>query len=137
VVRLDANSLLRQLSLLPATLPPTASRATVSIQGVRCRVLNFGKHTPLLPLPPPASIEERIAGLPPELKCAMDFLSSPDGFEIIALAIANGRCYAVSDGSLKDQCGTAAFTLVTLDDHGRINVVLTVPGTIPDGNSYR
>jgi hypothetical protein len=124
-------------ALSTPTLPPTASQAMVSIQGVRCRVLKVGIQTPLLPPPPPASIEERIAGLPPELKCAMDFLSSPDGFEIIALAIAEGRCYAVSDGSLKDQCGTAAFTLVTLDDHGRINVVLTVPGPIPDRNSYR
>jgi hypothetical protein len=119
------------------TLPLTASQATVSIQGVCCRVLNSGIQTPLLPPPPPASIEEEIAGLPPELKCAMDFLSSPDGFETISLAIAEGRCYAVSDGFFKDTCGTAAFMLVTLDDQGHINVVLTVPGPIPEGNSYR
>ena len=122
------------------TLPCDAVRSTVSVSanGSRCKLLNTGSTQPS-PAPPPVatSVMDRISMLPPSLKWALDHVDAPEGFDTIAQAIQAGHCFAVTDGSLKLPCGTAAFTLVGPTAYGSVRAVHAVPGPLSEGNSYR
>lgn len=55
----------------------------------------------------------------------------------IAQALTDGTAVAVSDGSLKNGLGTAAFTIESSTYENRVHGVNKVPGPIGDGDSYR
>jgi hypothetical protein len=78
-----------------------------------------------------------IQALPPGLRWAIDYATAPTGTETIAQAIGLCQCYAVTDASLKDLIGSAAFILIGPTDIGQITGANTVPGSLKKGDSYR
>jgi hypothetical protein len=118
-------------------LPPDAVRATVSSHGPRVRLLNTSAPTPVIPNDTPTSLHDIIAHLPPEQKWAICYIDAPSGTLPVAQAISSFQCFAVTDASLKDGCGTAAFILVGASNDHAIRAVNLVPGPIPNGNSFR
>jgi hypothetical protein len=121
------------------SLPDDAIRVTVSGSHQRRKILNSG-HSEPTPIPPaaPTSLSDLIDQLPPSEKWALEYIDEPNGSAGIAASITSRECFAVSDASLKDGCGTAAFILVGPDDTVHpIRAVHQVPGPIPDGNSFR
>jgi hypothetical protein len=75
--------------------------------------------------------------LPASEKWALDFMGAPDQTAAIAHAISPQQCFAISDPSYKEGCGTAAFILVGPSNNHSIRAVHRVPGPIPNGNLYR
>ena len=125
--------------IITPDLPVDAVRASISGTATRCRLMNIGTYQ-AIPVEPPnaTSLNDLIARLPANEKWAIDHLDAPLDTHYIANAISAFQCFAVSDASLKDGCGTAAFTLVgpTTND-GSVTGVHRVPGPIGEGNSYR
>jgi hypothetical protein len=111
-------------------LPADSVWTSILISGHRYRLLNKGIHHCTIPPPVLLTIQDHIAALPQGLQWAIRHLDAPDGFDTIALAISSFKGLAVTDGLLKDTCGTAAFTLVAVTDFGRISSVNIVPGPI-------
>jgi hypothetical protein len=111
-------------------LPADSVRASVLLSGHRYCLLNKGIHHCTIPPPVLLTIQDHIAALPSGLQWAIQHLDAPDGFDTIAQAISSFKGLAVTDGLLKDTCGTAAFTLVADTDFGRISSVNIVPGPI-------
>jgi hypothetical protein len=71
------------------------------------------------------------------LKWAIERSYVPDDGLTLANAIRAGQALAVSDASLKDNFGTAAFAVEGPTSHNRAVGVNIVPGPIKDGDSYR
>jgi hypothetical protein len=64
------------------------------------------------------------------------FVSSDEGL-VVADAIRTGDCIGVSDGSYKDEFGTAAWIIQGKDEIGSISGVCVVPGNSTDQSAYR
>jgi len=95
------------------SLPDDAIRATVygTSNSPRVSLTNSGTHTQLPGEAPPTSIAQMIAQLPDDAKWAIELTDLNVDSTQIAAAVLNGSCTGVSDGSLKDGAGTAAFIL--------------------------
>jgi hypothetical protein len=119
-------------------LPPDAVRATTNHQvpDLTARLISTGAADPPPLLPPSITIQDHIQALPPGLGWAIDYVTAPTGTATIAQAIALCQCYAVTDASLKDLKGAAAFTLVGPSNAGHTTGVNTVPGPLKKGDSY-
>ena len=121
--------------------PPDCCRASVyrrSQNSPQFVLRNYGHHEPPPPpAPPPSSLNEVLQQLPEDAHWAVQRCSFTDDGLYLALAIQSGEAIAVSDGSLKDEFGTAAFVLEGLTNLHRILGVNIVPGPIKIGNSYR
>lgn len=73
-------------------------------------------------------------------KWAIQEITVTDNGKAIAQAIRDGTAIAVSDGSYKNERGTAAFILEISDNFeetGRIVGVNSIPGEPEDHTSYR
>ena len=120
-------------------LPSDAIRATVYHRPPNTTAIlkNVGHQDPAPIDPPMVTFQSRIDSLPPDTKWALEFFEATMGTELIAQAIQDQHCYAVTDASFKDCTGTAAFIMVSTTDEGHIKAVNTVPGPLKDGDSYR
>ena len=65
-----------------------------------------------------------------------NFLSTDNG-KYVADAIVNGTCIAVSDGSFKDNSGTAAWSIWGESDAFSLSGSCVVPGQAQDQSAYR
>ena len=87
-------------------------------------------------------LTERLQTTLPTRSWAVERLTSPDNGAAVARAIANHTAICVSDGSYKDQHGTAAFVLVDPshadpDSTSRILGCHVTPGFPSDQSPYR
>jgi hypothetical protein len=128
-----------QSPLIAMALPPDAVQATTNHQvpDLTARLVSTGAANPPPLIPPSITVQDHIQALPPGLRWAIDYVTAPTGTATIAQAIALCQCYAVTDASLKDLKGAAAFILVGPSDTGHITGVNTVPGPLKKGDSYR
>jgi len=85
----------------------------------------------------PSSLEEAINRSPASQRWAVDCHYVADGGESIAAALRDGTAIAVSDGSFKDQYGTAALVIEGPDADNRMLAVNAMPGHPADQSSYR
>ena len=86
--------------------------------------------------PPHCTVLQQIAKLDDDVKWAIQSPTITGSIESLAREIEAGTVVAVSDGSLKCEFGTAAFTI----EHSpttRIRGVNVVPGPIKEGDSHR
>ena len=85
----------------------------------------------------PKSLQQMIESLPVTDSWATKYLQMTDNGHHIAKAILLGKAITVSDGSYKDDYGTAAFVLEGETHVGRITGQLCVPGAPEDHSSHR
>ena len=104
----------------------------------------FGQDRPVPPLRRTkvcsSDFERERRLLPAADKWAIAQISLPDGGAGLAQSILHGTAIAVSDGSFKDNRGTAGFILEDRDNpsaEARAIGVNTVPGSLEDHSSYR
>jgi len=117
------------------TLPITY-RATVQQHGTLVRMTGYSmdKHTvkPLI-----HSFQEFVDSQPyTRIWCIQQLTIDGDGSEL-ATAIRNNEAVMVSDGSFKDQRGTAALVLQGATHTGEARAVNRVPGEPDDHDSFR
>ena len=123
------------------TIPADCCRASVyrrNRNSPQYVLHSHGHHQPPAPPPPiPATFSDTLEQLPDDAKWSIKRCTFTDDGLYLANAIQSGDAIAVSDGSLKDEFGTAAFVLEGLTNLHRILGVNIVPGPIKIGNSYR
>jgi hypothetical protein len=64
-------------------------------------------------------------------------VGNEDDGRAVATSISNGSCLAISDGSFKDQHGTASWTVQGDDSFGALGSSLISPGNPEDQSAYR
>jgi hypothetical protein len=84
-----------------------------------------------------STLKQRISNGDEGWKWAVEKFAVTDGGRALADAIRLGHAIAVSDGSYKDELGTAAYVLEGKTKMNRIVGVLKVPGLPADQSSYR
>jgi hypothetical protein len=95
-------------------------------------------HFPTQPPLPATTLSDILQQLPQDAHWAIARCSPiDDNGTYLANAIRAGTAVAVSDGSLKNRFGTAAFTVEGPTRKHQITGVNIVPGPIFDGQSYR
>ena len=82
-------------------------------------------------------LQEAIKHLPTGAKWVVSNWTGTDNGANIAAAIRQGTAVAVSDGSFKNEAGTAAFVLEGNNKRHRIEGVAEVPGQPSDQSAYR
>jgi hypothetical protein len=83
------------------------------------------------------SLSQRIQQLPVESRWAIERFYASDGGTILATLIQQESCIAVSDGSFKDQHGTASWVMEAETSCGRILGDCVTPGNPSDQSAYR
>ena len=68
---------------------------------------------------------------------AVHEVMTTDDISNLVLDIANGTAVCVSDGSYKDECGTASWIIESKDRTQRIQGKVAVPGYASDQSAYR
>ena len=63
--------------------------------------------------------------------------SNEDDGKAVAESIKNGCCIAISDGSFKDEFGTASWIVQGEDEFGSLEGSLVTPGNPEDQSAYR
>jgi hypothetical protein len=88
---------------------------------------------------PPATLQEFVARLPESQAWATGRMSYQGLSQQLAISIVRGTTVAVSDGSLKDDMGTAAFHIEDSEEGDQVSIggVLQVPRTPRDSTSHR
>ena len=124
---------------VPAPLPHDLVRADVQHLPDRASLNSTGpSHQPTpVHAQTNTSLSQILQTMDPSLKWAIDRANIPNEGATLAAALTSGESVAVSDASLKDGLGTAAFVLEhtpTLERAVGLNIV---PGPIEDGDSYR
>ena len=123
-------------SMPPADLQPT--RVTRDSRN-RDAIYYSGSSPVSLPPPvlPPTTVIERIRSRPPSQSWANRKVATDDNALYVAQAIRDGDAIAVSDGSYKQERGTAAFTIRGKTEIHPVTGVNMVPGYYADHQSYR
>jgi len=85
----------------------------------------------------PTDLVSRMSNGDPRRTWATQCCVIDDNGTGFAAALRAGTAIAVSDGSFKDQHGTAASILQDIDGRGRLIVLNEVPGCAEDQNPYR
>jgi hypothetical protein len=85
----------------------------------------------------PITLAQRIQACPDNIRWAVERFAVADGGTMLADAIRQGQAVAVSDGSYKDEFGTAAYVLEGENSDNRLVVVLVSPGRPEDQQSAR
>ena len=88
-------------------------------------------------VPQPTTLEAAIAALVAAEQWTITDIQHLDNGAYLAQCIQQGTCIAVTDASLKDCIGTAAFKFVGPDDQAPLKGVNIVPGPIKHGDSLR
>ena len=128
-----ANRYRYSLPLVPGTLPLDAQPATVFRR--RMGVLELEGSRPYFPpatLPLCPSLIAHAQASPPSLQWALHNLVCQDNGETVTIAIGDGSCVLVSDGSFQEGLGTAAFCITPgwLDETTCIDGCCIVPGRV-------
>jgi hypothetical protein len=84
-----------------------------------------------------STLKQRISNGEEGWKWAVKKFAATDDGREVADAIRLGHAIAVSDGSYKDNLGTAAYVLEGKTSKNRIVAVLKVPGLPADQSPYR
>jgi hypothetical protein len=115
---------------------PKLYRATVYPKGQRWICSGFDG---ILTITTPSrhTFTEFLVGLPPTERWCMDHLLMDDNGFTIVQALQNREAIAVSDGSFKNEYGTAAWVIEGADSHGRILGQVIAPGGPSDHSPYR
>ena len=120
--------------------PPDIRRASI-YQSHNSPFRTLSNHGPHRPPPPPVpmdTLSDILEQLPPDAHWAVQRCNEfTDNGTYIANAIMDGEAVAISDGSLKNSFGTAAFVIEGATKLNRILGVNIVPGPLSDGKSYR
>lgn len=124
---------------LPVTRPPEDALPCICTKQVDG--LQFMGWAPTLPARQelrPTTLIPHSAELAPEVKWALDDISSIDGAEYVAQAIEAGTAIAVSDGSFKTGVATAACCIEG-EAYGfcRVSATCLTPGHQDDHDPYR
>ena len=125
--------------LLPTQcIPRGCTHATVRLShnSTHATIISTGPHT-ITPVTTFLGLTERIRALPKDVSWACDQLHHSDNGTFLADCIRAGTAVGVSDGSLKDGFGTAAYVLEGASQHNRLRGVNKVPGPICEGDSHR
>jgi hypothetical protein len=85
----------------------------------------------------PLTLAQRIQACPDNIRWAVERFAVEDGGRTIAEAIRQRKAVAVSDGSYKDEFGTAAYVLEGANSENRLVGVLVSPGRPEDQQSSR
>ena len=124
-------------------LPPSAKRASVEQQRSYwvLKATDYRMRAqPEIPNVPEESmnlLQCTIDSLPNDAKWAVkDWIGTDDG-SILAEALRTGTAIGVSDGSFKDEFGTACLVLEGKDSAGRIVIPSVIPGQGSDQSAYR
>jgi len=83
------------------------------------------------------SLRNNCKRLPPEANWAVKEIHTTDNGRAIAAAIRQGTCKAVSDGSFKEEHGTACWVLEGNTSEHSVYCPLVVPGYNEDHSAYR
>jgi len=121
-------------------IPSRLHRATVSLlrdQAVLLTGYSPAEQTGTEPYEKLSSLEEAIDQSPVSQKWSVDCHYVADGGELIAAALRDGTAIAVSDGSFKDQFGTAALVIEGPDSDNQMLAVNVTPGHPEEQLSYR
>jgi hypothetical protein len=86
---------------------------------------------------PSATLTEWISNCEDGVRWAVRHFSAEDGGAMVAAAIHQGTAVAVSNGSYKDEFGTAALVLEGEDSVNQVLAVNVVPGDLDDQSSYQ
>jgi len=143
-LRASQNALMKFIHSYPTNeLPPSAIRASVEQQhSYWClkatdNRLRFQPETPTVSDGGNNLLQQAIDSLPNEAKWAVQEWSGSDDGSILAEAIRTGTAIGVSDGSFKDEFGTACLVLEGKDSVGRIVCPCIIPGQRSDQSAYR
>jgi hypothetical protein len=123
----------------PATgIPVAAERATVVC--VYHSIWLTG-HSPTAVLDDPSLVPDTLSlhllKVVPDTSWAIQQVLFDDEGSAIAAAIRAGTCISVSDGSFKDQHGTAAWVIEAESSTHRCTGVNNTPGAPSDQSAYR
>jgi len=129
---------MRFCDALPCTiLPNTALPATVEQLHQLLVLTRFGPIRPVSNITQLTTLRATIAPLLTDARWTVkDFSESDDGSHI-AQAIIDGTCIPVSDGSYKDNRGTAFWIMEGSDSEFRLQSPLNIPGHHSDQTAYR
>ena len=118
-------------------IPDEAVPASIEIDGSVIVLTGFGKMLEQEEATTPHDFEEYCKQkLPDSARWAVPHLETMDSINI-AEAIINNSAIAVSDGSFKQQHGTASWILQGNDDYGEMCDQCVVPGHPDDQSAYR
>ena len=88
--------------------------------------------------PVPTTLLEALAALPASKAWATEHVSVEGFAQQVAISLVKGSAIAVSDGSLKNSMGTAAYHIeAPVSEQASIEGLLQVPGSKRDGSSHR
>ena len=118
-------------------VPLTAYRTMIYRTEKSILITGYSKQKQSLQLPS-ISLRDKLEALPPGHKWAVaNAVISVDAPKFIAESIREGTCVAVSDGSYKDDHGTACWVIENGARTHRIYGPLNSPGHPKDHNAYR
>jgi hypothetical protein len=120
-----------------SALPGDLHIATVQQASSFWECTGFGPALGPHPILSPLSLLQRFQQAGPGTEWALRDLSITDNGRTIAEAIRLGSCIALSDGSVKDGVGSAAWVLEGANSQHRIMGFCQVPGDASDQCSYR
>lgn len=138
VARASRSAVLRFTSKFTGkVIPSTAERATVTQARSTIYLQGYAATVPEVHQSPTKSLHQVLADLPSSAQWAVQQVRCSDNGAKIVEAIRNGTCIAVSDGSFKDEYGTAAWVLEGRTSEGRIEGVGIIPGEPKIQGAYR
>ncbi len=117
--------------------PVDVLRTTVARQGNFHIMMGTVPEAPRASSTSSGSLDSFLAKLPESARWAVQHISPHDNGNLVAAAIQNHVGVAVSDGSFKNGHGTASWVLEGLNNVGRLQGNVVVPGRADDQCSYR
>ena len=119
-------------------IPEHAHLATVDSYPTQLKLTGHATiHQNIGATPSATSFSDAAAALSPMERWAVSQFNITDSGSILAQAIRDGKCVAISDGSFKLGSGTAAFALEGSNKMGRLDGSCVVPGKTSDQSPYR
>ena len=110
------------------TLPHTALPATVENARSLLVLTGYGLISPPSIKTSPPDLRATITALPDSARWAVQDFQARDNGRHIAQSIREGTCIAVSDGSYKDNQGTAFWIIEGMDLSYKLQGALDIPG---------
>jgi Reverse transcriptase (RNA-dependent DNA polymerase) len=128
----------RAVPTTQSVIPPTAKPCTISVQGNDLLIQGFSDYNTLpVPRTVPITFPDYLASLVDKI-WIFSSIQIRGSMIVVADAIRNGTCVCVTDGSYKEDHGTAAWKILDLanPDHSFAGQCVT-PGTADQQNPYR
>lgn len=121
---------------LPSSPPKDPHRASIYVNKSRIVCTRYSPILPKTNVKAESFLHHLCSSKPGERWCFDRIELSDDGFTL-AKAIKQGDAIVISNGSFKEQFGTASWELEGGSSDGRIMGVVTAPGTWKDQSTYR